>query len=226
MSKTTEAIATTRKREPLISWLLYIALKWGVIRPIMSGYFHFRIYGTENIPKEGGFIAVSNHASNVDPPMLSAGITRPLAFMAKEDLFRVPVLKQLISAYGAYPVKRGTGDRGAIRAAIHSIEQGWGVGVFLQGTRTKDGRVTEPKAGAALIAAKAQVPLIPMSINGTDKIFQENSKFPRPVEITIHIGQAIAPPSSVTKNNLNAVTQACTEAINQLHARGRQAPDL
>lgn len=225
MSKTPEAIATTmRKREPLISWLLYIALKWLIIRPIMAIYFRFQIYGVENIPKEGAFIAVSNHASNVDPPMLSAGIIRPLAFMAKDELFRVPLLKQLISAYGAYPVKRGTGDRAAIRAAMNSLAQGWGVGVFLQGTRTDDGRVTEPKAGAALIAAKAQVPLLPMSINGTDKIFQHNSKFPRPVKITIHIGQAIAPPSAVTKEQLNATTQACAAAVNELHARGCQAP--
>jgi 1-acyl-sn-glycerol-3-phosphate acyltransferase len=91
---------------------------------------------------------------------------RPVAFMAKEELFRIPVLKQGIELYGAYPVKRGAADRSAIRSALNCLSAGWAVGLFLQGTRTPDARISEPKLGAALIAAKAKVPLLPVSLWG------------------------------------------------------------
>lgn len=215
------AIAQAAEREPLSSLLLYRALKWSVIKPIFNTYFQGRVIGLENVPQKGGFVAVSNHASNVDPPFLAICVCRPVAFMAKEELFRVPGLKQFIQAYGAYPVQRGTGDRGAIRAALQALNEGWGVGIFLEGTRTKDGRVSNPKTGAALIAAKAQVPLLPMSLIGTEKIFSGKNAFPQPSPITLRIGEAIAPPPKVKKAYLAETTQICAERINALHDLGR-----
>lgn len=217
----TNAPIISRSREPISSLLLYRALKWGVVNPLFRLYFRGRVYGVENVPQTGAFIAVSNHASNFDPPILSNCLCRPVAFMAKEELFRVPVLKQAISLYGAYPVKRGAGDRAAIRAALGALEQGWGVGVFLQGTRTKDGTITDPKPGAALIAAKAQVPLLPVSLWGTEQIFAEGQSMPRSVPLTIRIGEAIAPPPTVKKEALAVVTTACAQKINELHDLGR-----
>jgi 1-acyl-sn-glycerol-3-phosphate acyltransferase len=69
-------------------------------------YFRGRIYGAENVPAQGPLVVVSNHASDFDPPILSNCMRRPVAFMAKEELFKVPILKQAITLYGAYPVKR------------------------------------------------------------------------------------------------------------------------
>ncbi len=214
-------LESPRAREPLSSLILYRAFKWGFVNPVFRTYFRGRVYGVEHVPKEGPFVAVSNHASNFDPPILSNCLCRPVAFMAKEELFEVPILKQAIALYGAYPVKRGAGDRGAIRAAIKALEQGWGVGIFLQGTRTPDGTITDPKPGAALIAAKAQVPLLPISLWGTEKILVKGKKMPQSVPLTVRIGEAIAPPSAVKKEALNQVTQTCTEVINQLHHLGR-----
>ncbi len=215
------AIASVSQREPLSSLILYKALKWGFVQPIISSYFRGRVIGLENVPKTGAFIAVSNHASNFDPPILAAAVCRPVAFMAKEELFRVPILKQIIQTYGAYPVKRGSSDRAAIRAALASLQDGWGVGIFLQGTRTKDGRITKPKSGAALIAAKAQVPLIPISLIGTEKILKGKSPLPNPAALTVRIGEAIAPPETVTKDALTATTEICAKQINTLHELGR-----
>ena len=215
------AIALASEREPLSSLILYKALKWTIVQPIIASYFRGRVVGLENVPQTGGFIAVSNHASNFDPPILAAAVCRPVAFMAKEELFRVPVLKQIIRTYGAYPVKRGASDRSAIRAALASLQAGWGVGIFLQGTRTKDGSVTKPKSGAALIAAKAQVPLIPISLIGTEKILKGKSPLPRPAALTIRIGEAIAPPETVTKDALTVTTEICAKKINELHSLGR-----
>lgn len=210
-----------REREPLSSLLLYYFFKASVVAPICYGYFRGRVYGQENVPSEHPLVVVSNHASYFDPPLLSCCMGRPVAFMAKEELFEVPFLRQGIRLYGAYPVKRGSGDRGALRAALTALKDGWLVGIFLQGTRTIDGRIDDPKLGAAMIAAKAQVSLLPVSLWGTEKILKKGSVFPRPVPLTIRIGQRIDPPQSSKRHDLERVTEQCATIINQLHDLGR-----
>ncbi len=207
-------------REPQASLLLYRLFKWSVVSPMLYTYFRGKIYGTDHVPKQGPLIVVSNHASDFDPPILSNCVGRPVSYMAKEELFHVPVLKQAIELYGAYPVKRGMGDRSAIRAALNKLEDGWAVGIFLQGTRSPDGRISSPKLGAALIAAKAQVPLLPVSLWGTEKIVKKGSFLPKPVPVTVRIGIPLDPPPSTNRNMLEAVTQRCTQEIHALHDLG------
>ncbi|MBE9045341.1 1-acyl-sn-glycerol-3-phosphate acyltransferase [Pleurocapsales cyanobacterium LEGE 10410] len=209
------------KREPFTSWASYHLLKWSVVSPLLHTYFRIRIHGAEKVPQSGGLIAVSNHASYCDPPILSNCVGRPVAFMAKEELFEIPIFKQGIELYGAYPVKRSTGDRAALRAAIAALESGWVAAVFLQGTRSADAKITDPKLGAAWIAAKAKVPLLPVSLWGTDKILAKGSSFPKPVPLTVRIGEAIAPPGSTKKEDLQAVSEHCARVINSLHDLGR-----
>ena len=211
----------TREREPLISLALYHAFKWSIVSPMLHTYFRGRIYGVENVPQSGKLVVVSNHASYFDPPIVSNCVRRPVAYMAKEELFEVPVLAQAIKLYGAYPVSRGSGDRNSIRSALEYLENGWAVGVFLEGTRTPDGRITDPKRGAALLAAKAKAPFLPVSLWGSDKILQKGSALPRAVPLTIRIGKLIDAPSSTNKAELQAVTDQCATAINQLHDLGR-----
>lgn len=213
--------STSRSREPIQSLILYYAFKWSVVAPMFHTYFRGRIYGAEKVPQKGPLVVVSNHASYFDPPIVSNCVRRPVAFMAKEELFRIPILKQAITLYGAYPVNRKSADRSALRAALKSLENGWATGVFLQGTRTPDGRITEPKLGAATIAAKAKAPLLPVSLWGTEKILQKGSFIPRPVPLTVRIGDVIPPPLSSKREELEAVTQRCAEIINALHDLGR-----
>jgi 1-acyl-sn-glycerol-3-phosphate acyltransferase len=210
-----------RQREPRISLALYHLFKWSVVSPMLHAYFRGQIYGAEQVPQRGGLIVVANHASDFDPPIVSNCVCRPVSYMAKEELFKVPVLKQAIRAYGAYPVKRGSADRSAIRAALQQLEKGWAVGVFLQGTRTPDARIPEPKLGAAMLAAKAQVLLLPVSLWGTQAILQKGSKLPRSVPITVRIGEPIAPPSSTRREDLEAITRQCVATIHGLHDLGR-----
>jgi 1-acyl-sn-glycerol-3-phosphate acyltransferase len=188
---------------------------------MLHAYFKGRIYGAENVPQTGAVIVVSNHASYFDPPIVSSCVRRPVAYMAKEELFKVPVLAQAIKLYGAYPVSRGTADRNAIRAALEFLDNGWALGVFLEGTRTTDGRITDPKKGAALLAAKSQAPFLPVSLWGSEQILQPGSSLPRPVPLTIRIGELIDPPSSTNRDELEIVTQKCATVINQMHDLGR-----
>ena len=211
----------SRSREPLISLALYHAFKQPIINPLFYLYLQGKVEGTEHIPKSGGFVVVSNHGSNFDPPLLSAAVLRPVAYMAKEELFEVPILKNAIKLYGAYPVKRGAVDRTTIKAALAYLENGWGVGIFLSGTRTPDGRIVDPKPGAALIAAKAQVPLLPVSLWGTHSIEQKGKRFPQSTPITIRIGELIPPPTATKRSELDRVTDLCMTKINELHALGR-----
>jgi 1-acyl-sn-glycerol-3-phosphate acyltransferase len=212
---------TIAEREPFVSLLFYHLFKWAIVSPMFHTYFRGRIYGAEQVPQKGAFIIVANHASDFDPVLLSSCVRRPVSYMAKEELFGVPVLKQAIQVYGAYPVKRGSPDRSAIRAALAQLEAGWAVGLFLEGTRTLDERIPSAKLGAAMIAAKAQVPLLPVSLWGTSGIIPKGSRFPKPVPITVRVGELIAPPVSSKREEMMAVTQKCVEAIHGLHDLGR-----
>lgn len=208
-------------REPPVSLALYRLFKWSAVAPMLRFYFRGRVYGIENVPKRGGVVIVANHASDFDPPLLASSVRRPVAYMAKEELFRVPLLGRAIRLYGAYPVKRGSPDRSAIRAALSQLEAGWAVGVFPSGTRTPDGRIPVPKLGAAMIAAKAQVPLLPVSLWGTEQIIPKGSTLPRAVPVTIRIGDLIPAPTSTEREELERITQQCIDKIHALHDLGR-----
>lgn len=208
-------------REPLVSLALYHLFKWSVVSPMLHTYLRGQIHGAEHVPPKGRLLVVANHASDFDPPIVSNCVQRPVSYMAKEELFKVPVLGQAIRLYGAYPVKRGSADRSAIRAALAQLEAGWAVGVFLQGTRTPDARISVPKLGAALLAAKAQAPLLPVSLWGTEAILVKGSKFPRPASVTVRIGEVISPPTSTDREELEAITQQCVAVIHALHDLGR-----
>ncbi|MGL5940122.1 MAG: lysophospholipid acyltransferase family protein [Waterburya sp.] len=210
-----------KNREPFASWASYHLLKWSVVSPALHTYFRVKILEAENVPQTGGLIAVSNHASYFDPPILSNCVGRPVAFMAKEELFQIPVFNQAIRLYGAYPVKRSTGDRTALKTAMKAIKSGWVAAVFLQGTRAADGKITDPKLGAAWIAAQTQVPLLPISLWGTEKILTKGSSFPNSVPVTVRIGEVIPPPVSTNKADLQAITNQCASVINSLHNLGR-----
>jgi 1-acyl-sn-glycerol-3-phosphate acyltransferase len=195
-------------------------LKWPVVSPFLHVYFRLKIYGAEHVPKTGGVVVVSNHASYLDPPLLSNCLGRPVAFMAKQELFKVPGLKQFMEVYGAYSVNRGGSDRSAIRAALDVLDRGWATGVFLEGTRTQDGKVNNPKQGAVLIATKAHVPLLPVSLYGTEKVFRGGA-FPKPSPITVRIGEPIPVPEKADKQTMKDLTLQCQQTINSLHDLGR-----
>jgi 1-acyl-sn-glycerol-3-phosphate acyltransferase len=144
--------------------------------------------------------------------------------MAKAELFRVPLLGPIIRACGAYPVARGASDREAIRTASDRLDEGWAIGVFIDGTRQADGRVNTPQAGAALLAARAGVPLLPVAIINSHRALGTGSKKARLVPIHIRIGTLIPPPASRRRPDLDAATAACQQQINALLDQGLLGP--
>lgn len=210
----------TRDREPRHNLALYHLFKWSFVAPLLHLYCRGKVYGSDRVPRTGPLLVVSNHASNIDPLFVSCSVKRPVAFMAKQELFEIPVLSKAIALYGAYPVKRGSGDFGAVKSAIAALKEGWAAGIFLEGTRREDGRIPNPKLGAAAIAAKTKAPLLPLSLWGTHLIFQADAPL-IPAPVTIRIGEPIEPPQSDDRDELKAVTERCVEAIHDLHDRGR-----
>jgi len=212
----------SREREPFISFFLYHLFKWVVVSPTLHLAFRGKIYGAEKVPMKGPLVVVCNHASDFDAPLLSNCVRRPVAYMSKEELFKIPILSTLIQWYGAYPVKRGKADRAAIRGAQQASENGWAVGLFLEGTRTQDGLVHNPKLGAAMIAKKLQAPILPVCLWGTHQILGVGKKRPRLFPLTVRIGDLIEPPPlDSDRATLQALTEQCAQVINDLHHLGR-----
>jgi len=199
---------------------VYGCVSYLFVFPIFRFLFRGQTIGISNLPKTGGVVVVSNHGSHLDPPILGHALGRPVAFMAKSELFRVPILASIISACGAYPVKRGAGDREALRTASNRLNEGWATGVFLDGTRQENGRVNDPKAGAALLAGRTGCPILPVAIVNSHRAFPKGSILPRFVSIHLKVGELIQPPSTRKREDLVSTTKKVQLSINSMLEEG------
>ena len=141
--------------------------------------FRPAVSGQENVPMDGPVIMAANHLSNWDPPFAGTYMPRPVAYMAKEELFKPAICGWIISQLYAFPVKRGAADRAAIKTAIGILKQGLCLGVFPEGHRSKDGKLGKAEAGVSLLAAMSKAPVIPTAIIGTNKIFANGGLLPK-----------------------------------------------
>lgn len=154
---------------------------YNLIRVILTIFFslvfRWKVVGVENIPS-GGVIIAANHISLWDPPVIGTALPRRIHFMAKEELFSNALFSWLITKLGAFPVKRGVADRTAIRTALTHLENGSILGIFPEGTRSKNGKLGAPEPGLALLALKAGVPVVPAALIGTNKVFRDGHILP------------------------------------------------
>lgn len=142
-----------------------------IVLMIFKLMFKIKVIGKENVPKTGPVIVCSNHISNFDPPVVGITFPRTIHFMAKEELFHNRFLKLLLTKLNAFPVKRGMRDRQALRDGLKVLEDGHTLGLFPEGTRSKDGQLKQGLAGAGFFAMRANATVIPCAIIGTYKKF-------------------------------------------------------
>lgn len=184
--------------------MLYGFLK-GILPTMFRIIYRAEVHGQENVPKEGGAIIAANHISLWDPPFVGAFCPRRVSFMAKKELFENSVFSSIITSLGAFPVNRGAADRNAIKTALAVLSKGKCLGLFPEGTRSKSGKLGEPEAGIGLIAYKANVPIVPVAITGTNG----KGLFPK---FTIRFGKPIPAGDPKDKKLMTTLpTQIMTE---------------
>jgi 1-acyl-sn-glycerol-3-phosphate acyltransferase len=148
---------------------------YGVLRFFLNivyfGFFRLTVVGQENIPAKGAAIIAGNHVSLLDPPTLGVACAkRAVCFMAKSELFANPLFAFAIKRLGAFPLKRGKSDHAAIKAALAILSEERILGMFPEGTRSRDGVLGKAGPGVAALAGRAGVPIIPAAVLGTEKV--------------------------------------------------------
>lgn len=144
-----------------------------VVFTALKPIYRMEIIGREHFPKEGGVLLCANHIDALDPPMVGVTSPRTVNFMAKEELFKLPVLKGILPKVHAFPVKRGLSDRQALRTAVNLLKEGQVVGLFPEGTRNKTGKLGKGFSGAGFFALRGNAVVVPCAIIGPYKAFRK-----------------------------------------------------
>jgi len=180
-------------------------------------WLRMSVEGRERVPTDGAFILAPVHRSNMDTPIASVSTKRRLRYMGKDSLWKVRSAAWLLSALGGFPVSRGTIDREALGRCVLLLEAGEPLVLFPEGTR-QSGPIVQPLFdGAAYLAMKAGVPIVPVGIGGSERVMPKGSKMIWPRRVHVIIGEPLQPPPAGEGNRVNR--QAVRELTAALHER-------
>ncbi len=189
------------------------------IRPIFRFIFRIEVEGLENIPTDRGCIVAANHRSYLDPPVLNTVAPKPFIFLAKKELFDVPVLSWIITKAGALPLYRGRQNLRTIKRAIELINKNYCIAIFPEGGRMPPKKFGKAHSGVGLLVAKTKAPVIPTKIEGTDDVLPIGAKFPKLFKhkIKIKFGKPLDFSNfEDTKENHQLIANTILEAIKNL----------
>jgi 1-acyl-sn-glycerol-3-phosphate acyltransferase len=179
----------------------------GLTSLVFNPLYRVEVKGTENIPASGSVLICSNHINNFDPIIVGISVKRPIHFMAKEELFRVPVLGPLVPKLNAFPVKRGMSDREALRKGLKVLKENQVLGLFPEGTRSKNGKLGKGLAGAGFFATRSEAVVIPCAIIGPYKMFSKlKVVFGTPIDID-KLREQKASAEETTDTIMNAIKE-------------------
>jgi 1-acyl-sn-glycerol-3-phosphate acyltransferase len=150
----------------------------------------FEVIGSENVPEKGGVIVAANHASYLDPPVIGVALKRQATFMAREGLFKIPLLGAFVRTF-SFPVRRGRPQPSTIKEAVKRLKRGELIVMFPEGVRSVDGRLLDAKRGVGVITAISGKPVVPTLIEGTKKALPVGTSFLRPAKITVKFGKPL-----------------------------------
>lgn len=168
--------------------MLYAFLK-PIAVALMRLFFRLEARGREHVPREGALLLVSNHVSVLDPPLVGGAAPRKLYFLAKEELFRIPLFGRLIHAVNARPVRRDGSDSRALKSTLRLLGEGKAILIFPEGTRGRgNGRLGEGKPGAGMLAVMSGAAVVPVYVSGTDRALPRGATLPRPAKVRVRFG--------------------------------------
>ncbi|HEY3155895.1 MAG TPA: (d)CMP kinase [Candidatus Eisenbacteria bacterium] len=176
-------------------------------------FLDFHVEGLERIPRKGPLIVACNHISFWDPPLVGSSIPRPVAFVAKAELFDNPLFGALIRSYNAIPIHRGPQARTGLRGAEEVLSAGGAVLIFPEGTRNKSGTLMPPRAGVGRLSAATRSPVLPACITGSNQI---RRSIMRQVPIRITFGSPVMPPGSGQREEARAFARQIMDMIGAL----------
>ncbi|MFD0711134.1 lysophospholipid acyltransferase family protein [Paenibacillus sp. GCM10027626] len=185
----------------------------GLLRLIYAMLYRFEAVGLENIPSTGPVVLCANHISLLDPPTVGTKLERKVHYMAKAELFNIPLFGPFIRALGAFPVKRGGVSKEAIRSAIALLEEGGVMGIFPEGTRNAPA-TGMAKKGAAMIAMRSNATIIPVAIIGNYRLFRKMKiRYGQPIDLSAFIQDS-------SSDVLDRVTDAVMTEIREMTRQG------
>lgn len=188
-----DAIDFDRAVQPFLNPSFFQRCVWevskGVVRCWARVYFRLSVRGRHNFP-EGPMIAIANHLSHLDPPLIGSYLPKMTPFIAKEPLFRVPVLRSWLHAVGAIPVRQGAADSRAMKISLEVLRRGGPIILFPEGSRSKDGKPQPAQTGISMMATKfPDIPIVPIRIEGSFEAMPVGAKLPRPHKVSIIVGK-------------------------------------
>jgi 1-acyl-sn-glycerol-3-phosphate acyltransferase len=163
-------------------------LGWSFFRALFATYFRWRVFNPERVPRTGGVILASNHASFLDPPLVGSALPRDINYLARESLFRFPVVGAVLRSWNSVPVDRDGGGAAGLREILNRLHAGGGIILFPEGTRTTDGKLQPARSGIGLTVIKSAAPVVPVRVFGTFAAYGRRHKIPRPYRVMVKYG--------------------------------------
>lgn len=207
-------------------------LGWIGFRALYRFYFGWRVFNPERVPVKGPVILASNHASFIDPPLVGSGIKRAINYLARESLFRFPVLGWVLHHWQAVPVDREGGGAKGLKAILDRLLAGGAIILFPEGTRTRDGNVQPARSGIGLTVIKSTAPVIPVRVFGTFEAYGRHMRFPRPRRVAVKYGNPLlfeelrAEAKTCSKQRLKEIYQEVADEIMAAIAKLEPCEDI
>ena len=195
------------------------SIPWWLLQLICPVYFRWRVCHPERVPTTGPVILAANHASFLDPLFIGAALPRQFNYLARESLFRFPVVGAVLRSWTAIPVDRDGGGAAGLRAILDRLLAGEAIVLFPEGTRTRDGQLQKVRSGIGLAVLKSAVPVVPVRIFGSFEAFGRHRRFPRPHRIVLKFGPPLlfealrTEAKSCSKTRLKQIYQEVADQI-------------
>jgi 1-acyl-sn-glycerol-3-phosphate acyltransferase len=204
---------------------------YDILKPLavllMRLWFRLEAKGTEHVPAAGPVLLVANHSSLLDPPIVGGAAPRRLCFMAKAELFRVPLFGRLIRALNARPVRREGASAQALREALDALRSGQALLVFPEGTRGAEGDIRPAKPGAGMLAVMSGATVVPVYVSGSGRALPRGRVVPRPAKVVVRFGPALSfalAPADARRERYREAAEEMMRAVARLRDETLRGP--